>query len=416
MAIIYKKSKFIMKTITIIGGGTAGWLSAIYIKKKYTNYKISIVESSKIGILGAGEGGTPNLKGMLLYNFGFDEEDFLNKVNGTKKYGIIFEGWNDNTSHSFVHGFEASGLEGNTTYSYHFNARLFAEYLKEFALNIGVKYIDNEIKDFELIDNKISKIIFEDLNTIQTDFVIDCSGFKRLIVGNLYKEKWKSYESELIVNSAVPFFLPQHKVDKYPKTIAKAVEYGWIWQIPLQDRWGCGYIYSDKYANETTIVNEINKMFGDKTPTINKSIKFNAGCYENVWVENCIAIGLSGGFLEPLEATSIMTTIVQLKKLPDDIFDYSKRDTYNEFIHNINYQNMMFIRHHYNCSRNDTDFWKEYQNMVLPDQLKDIYDIYNNKKDILGILNIKDKSINFTLPQYMLIHRNNFIQKEKYLI
>jgi tryptophan halogenase len=404
-----------MKKIVIIGGGTAGWLSAIYIKKKYTNHKISIVESSNIGILGAGEGSTPNLKELLVSQFGFNEEDFLNKVNGTKKFGITFEGWNSDINHSFVHGFN-DGIEHSNLYSYHFNARLFAEYLKEFALNIGVEYIDNEIKDFELIDNKVSKIIFEDLSTIDTDFVIDCSGFKRLIIGNLYKEKWKSYKSELIVNSAVPFFLTQDRLDEYPKTIAKAVEYGWIWKIPLQDRWGCGYIFSDKHTNETEIINEINKMFGDKILTINKPIKFNAGCYENVWVENCIAIGLSGGFLEPLEATSIMTTIVQLTNLPNDIFDNTKRDLYNQVIHNVNYQNMMFIRHHYNCSRNDSSFWKEYRNMVLPDELTKIYNKAANPKSVFDILNINNKNIVFSLAQYMLIYENNFIKKGKYLI
>jgi tryptophan halogenase len=405
-----------MKKITIIGGGTAGWLSALYLKNRYTNYKISIVESSKIGILGAGEGGTPNLKGLLINELGIDEDEFLNRVNGTKKYGIVFEGWNENVNYSFVHGFDNNGLEASYAYSYHFNARLFAEFLKEIALKRDIEYIDNEIKDFELLDNKISKIIFEDNSNVQTDFIIDCSGFKRLVIGNLYKGNWKSYENELIVNSAVPFFLPHKNMDRYPKTIAKAVDYGWMWQIPLQDRWGCGYIFSDKYTNEDTIVGEINKMFGDTNTIINKPIKFNAGCYENVWIENSIAIGLSGGFLEPLEATSIMTTIIQLRRLPDDIFDNSKREWYNKFIHNINYQNMMFIRHHYNCSRSDTDFWKEYQNMILPDELKDIYDTYNNKKDILDILNIKDKTINFTLSQYMLIYVNNFIKKQKKLI
>jgi len=407
-----------MKNITIVGGGTAGWLSAVYIKKKYKEYKISIIESSKIGILGAGEGATPNLKGILLHNFGFDEDEFLSRVNGTKKYGIIFEGWNENTNNAYVHGFEAAGLEGRDIHSYHFNARLFAEYLKEKALDIGVEYIDNEILDFELTDNKISKIVFENSDLILTDFVIDCSGFSRLIIGNLYKSKWKSYENELIVNSAVPFFLPQNNLDKYPKTIAKAAKYGWIWQIPLQDRWGCGYIFSDKYANESQIIDEINGMFGDGNLKINKPIKFNAGCYENVWVENCIAVGLSGGFLEPLEATSIMTTILQLRQLPKDIFDYSKRSDYNKFIHNINYQNMMFIRHHYNCSRNDSDFWKEYKSMELSDELKQIYDIHRNRKNIFDILGIINKRINFTLDQYMLVYKNNFVKNDsiKYLI
>ena len=129
-----------MKNIIIVGGGTAGWLSAYFLKRKYPEYNVSLIESTVIGILGAGEGGTPNLRSIIVDDFGFDEDEFLEKVNGTKKYGIIFDKWHSDKKHSFIHGFGYDGLE-NDLYSYHFNARLFAEFLKNKSVEKGVNHI-----------------------------------------------------------------------------------------------------------------------------------------------------------------------------------------------------------------------------------------------------------------------------------
>lgn len=404
-----------MKKIVIVGGGTAGWLSAYFLKRKYPNYNVSLIESTSIGILGAGEGGTPNLHSLLIDEFEFDEDEFLKEVKGTKKYGIIFDKWNSNSNHSFVHGFDSNGLE-NEVYSYHFDARLFANYLKNKSINCGVNHIDSEILNFTQIDNKINKITLKNGNLIYCDFVIDCSGFYRMIIGNLYNSTWNSYQDELLVNSALPFFINQPNVEINQKTVAEAVDWGWMWKIPLQNRWGCGYLYNDEMVSDDFIKNEVIKLYGNNEIQINKKIKFKAGSYENVWVENCIAIGLSSGFLEPLEATSIMTIIFQLKRLPEDIFDYSDRNNYNYDVRKFNYQNMLFIRHHYNCSRNDTLFWKTYRNKETPNDLKRVYNMFNTPEFILNIFEIKLESLTFTKNQYKHIFHNNFIKKENTLI
>lgn len=407
-----------MKRICIVGGGTAGWLSALFIKKKYPEHLISIIESSKIGIIGAGEGATPNLK-ILLEKLEIPEDEFLKNVNGTRKTGIKFIGWNENTEHSFVHGFK-QGIEDVNFYSYHFNARMLAEFLKNIAIKRGVEYLDREVFKFEIADdNKIIKILFLGDGSINCDFVIDCTGFSRMIIGNIYKSKWKSYEDQLIVNSAIPFFLNSKNSEINQKTIASAENFGWIWKIPLQDRWGCGYLYNDSLSRDQDIEEEILKKFKKEEIIINKKIKFLAGCFEEVWIENCIAVGLSTGFLEPLEATSIMTAIFQLENLPDDIFDYSKRDHYNYTIEKLNFQNMTFIRHHYNCSRNDSIFWKEYKKKGKNQELNMIYDnIWSNKrnKDLLDIFSIEGKSMSFTIDQYKLIMGNNFAKGNKSFI
>lgn len=397
------------KKVVVVGGGTAGWLTALYLAKNHSHYDLTIIDSTKIGILGAGEGGTLILRKVLLDEFGFDEKEFLDKVNGTRKYGIVFEGWNKNTDYSFVHGFELNGQEESQSFAYHFDARLFADYLKEKTLELGVKHIDKEVSDFKLYNNNISKIVFDDKTELDSDFVFDCTGFKRMITGNLYNTDWVSFEDELMVNTAIPFQFPNKSITPQPKTIASAQKYGWVWQIPLQNRWGCGYIFSDEYADESTIKNEIEKLFGDKDITIGNTIKFEPGCYDKVWNENTISIGLSTGFLEPLEATSIMTTIFQLKKLPKNLFDDNFRTAYNEYVYSLNFQNMMFIRHHYNCSRNDSQFWLDYRNEELPNELTEIYKS-NTKEEIYDILGIIDKQIIFRLPQYNHIYKNNFME------
>jgi len=405
-----------MKNVIIVGGGTSGWLSAYFFKKKYPNYNISLIESTAIGILGAGEGGTPNLRSILVDDFGFNEDEFLKVVNGTKKFGIIFEGWHNDNTHSFIHGFNYDGLE-NDLYSYHFNARLFAEYLKDKSVNKGVIHIDDEVLDFQQTNNKVTKIVLKSGKEIETDFVIDCSGFHRLVIGNLYNSKWNSYGDELLVNSAIPFFINEVNDNVKQRTIAQAIEWGWMWKIPLQNRWGCGYLYNDTMIDDEFIKKEIERLYKDKDIEINKKIKFNAGSYEDVWIENSIAIGLSSGFLEPLEATSIMTIIFQLRNLPSDIFDSSNKYDYNYKVRKYNYQNMLFLRHHYNCSRNDTIFWKTYHNKKLPELLEKIYSTLNSGNIPLSYtFQIDNDTITFTKEQYKHIFYNNFLKKKNTII
>lgn len=402
------------RNILVIGGGTAGWLSALFLKKKNPQCEVSLIESSSIGILGAGEGGTPNLRSIIVDVFGFDEDDFLNKVNGTRKYGIIFEGWNYNTEHSFVHGFDYNGLE-NETYSYHFNARLFAEYLQNKSKECGVNHIYGEISEFVFNGPKISGVVLESGEILSADFFIDCSGFSRLIIGNIYKEKWNSYEDELLVNSAIPFFINEKNERINQKTLSKAAEFGWIWKIPLLDRWGCGYLYNDKFIDDDHIQKEIIRSHEGKDLSINKKIKFKAGAYENVWIENCVAIGLSSGFLEPLEATSIMTVVFQLKQLPENLFEDTHKDEYNYKVKQFNLQNMIFIRGHYDCSRNDTRFWKEYRGKKIPIVLKKVYDSFLTKESVNKIFGDVENTP-FTKEQYIHIHTNNFYKNRKTII
>jgi tryptophan halogenase len=405
-----------MKNIVIIGGGTAGWLTSLYIQKHYKDSNIIVIESSKIGILGAGEGATPNFVTFLKF-LGINEDEFLKRVNGTKKTGINFENWSENGT-KYKHGFNISSDEPKEIYSYHFNARLLAEYLKEIAVGRNITHIDDNINDLILVDNKVKKIKLESDLILDVDFVFDCSGFHR-IIGKLYDVKWNSYSEHLKVNSAIPYFLSRNDVEMSTTTNAISMKYGWMWQIPLQNRWGCGYIYDKNLISEEEVKKEVIEYIGMDVQ-FNKQINFEPGTYNNIWVENCLMVGLSAGFLEPLEATSINTIILELSefiecKPNDDI------ERFNKYMDSINLQNMLIIRHHYNCSRNDTSFWKLYKDTELPKQLKLItkgnFLSIKTQEDLMEILKVKNSiDIIFSIYSYILINVQNFVKTKKTLI
>lgn len=404
------------KEIVIVGGGTAGWLTALTMEK-LMGYEanISVIESDEIGILGAGEGSTPNFPGILNW-LQIDYNDFLIKTNATHKIGISFENWNSR-GEKYFHPFTAlhtkfdwaiknkkeigveyigylnknnlkldhhilssvlaennlspltvskvEDKENSVHYSFHFDAHLVAKYLRKIGERRKIKRIEGIVKGFRVDkDNQITKVYLKGNEIVKCDFVFDCSGFKRLIIGKLFETKWKSYNTSLKVNSAIPFFLPQENEIK-PYTRAIAMKYGWMWQIPLQNRWGCGYIFDKNYINSEEAKKEVVEFIGTDIQ-FGRTIEFDAGRYEDVWVNNCVAVGLSAGFTEPIEATSIFNAINQLSCISkDNILDYLNGNRefykeYNNWISKLNDDVMDFLQFHYFTDRTDTKFWNDY--------------------------------------------------------
>ena len=394
------------KKIIIVGGGTAGWLSALYVQKLYKDTAdIILVESDEVGILGAGEGSVPSVIGFLT-NLDIDTYDFFLKTNSTHKIGISFENWNGDGK-SFLHDFYSSDTKLNPTaefeylgylmdnnmdinehmlakiiaynnlspfsnnnielvsHSLHFDAHLVADYLKSIGLERGIIRIEGKIADFgQDVYGNVRNIKLENNITIDNiHFVFDCSGFARLIIGKLYNTEWISYEDKLTVNSALPFQLPIDEGHIKPYTKAIAMKYGWMWQIPLQNRWGCGYVFDDNYINSDEAKKEVEDLLGHSIDN-NRTIKFEAGRYKNIWVKNCIAIGLSSGFIEPLEATAINMVTLLLKMLNKFDIDYINGTTIGNY--NLEYGLVTddivdFLQFHYITKRNDTPFWKFYR-------------------------------------------------------
>ena len=405
--------------IVIIGGGTAGWLAAAFLAK--TNkllelnggkpaHDITLVESSNIPIIGAGEGSTglfPDAIFNKLAILGLDEIDFLYGTGATLKTGIRFKDWDgigtqflspiqptntytvniDLDLLSFISNGEAhnaafsgylmdKGLSSyyvnkvktTGTHSYHFDARKVGEYLKNICTKNGVTHIDGEVCTLNrnsLTGNLDSIQLKETNETINAELWIDCSGFARALVKPM-GAGWKSYADILPSNSAIPF-IQNFKDDEDIKleTLSQAMPNGWMWKIPTQERYGCGYVYCDQFTTQNKAVDELEKIIGSKIEPL-RNIKFEAGRLEKCWIKNVIGIGLSGSFLEPLEATAIHTTLIQLDMLchhflyehaSDTIIDTS-RDRYNFFMGRFIDDLKDLIQMHYMTKREDTEFWK----------------------------------------------------------
>jgi tryptophan halogenase len=402
--------------IVIVGGGTAGWLAACYLAKfnhsSDSLNEITVIESSKIPIIGAGEGSTGIFTKIMRNQFaswGMSEKEFLYETESTLKLGINFKDWNgigtqfyspiqpsetamtsvdthvlvshilgnyyDSSPSGYLmaNGYSTYSNSGSTVYghAYHFDAHKVGQYFKKYALKNGVNVIDTEVKSLQR--NSLTgelESVQTTIGKIEGDIWIDCSGFSRVLIGPM-GGGWKSYEEYLKVNAAIPF-IEKFKDGEVPnlETLSQAMNNGWMWKIPTQQRYGCGYVYSDNHTTYDKAVDELMQKFGNKVEPL-RNIKFDCGRVETPWVKNVVAIGLSQGFVEPLEATSIHATIVQLDFLStnslnfacnkSDIVFESNIKRYNEFVNRFFDDIKDLIQIHYMTEREDTEFWKNYK-------------------------------------------------------
>jgi len=393
--------------IIIVGGGTAGWLAALILSKtKGNDHEISVVESSAIGIIGAGEGSTGTLTNIIQNitgKYGCNEKDFVESCDVTPKLGIEHRNWTGDgssyigpidgswTSNSpldfmFLHtlanfdknkwhlnsdnGFLIEENKdtlsvGDGPQAYHFDAHKVGKYFKK-VCGDSVKHIDAEVLNVNLDEQGFINSL--DLSTgikIDGDFFIDATGFSRILMKRL-NIGWHSYKKNLPVDRAMPFLLDYNDNEKIkPVTVAWAHKAGWMWQIPTVNRKGCGYVFSSEFISEEQAQQEIEQSLGKSINPI-KFIKFESGRSNTLWEKNCLAIGLSAAFAEPLEATSIHTTIVQLESFAkfclllnrDLTCDPTTMKIYNEK-HTFMYDLLKdFLVLHYQGGRTDSEFWR----------------------------------------------------------
>ena len=415
--------------IVIVGGGTAGWIAACYYARfnESSKNEIVVIESSKIPIIGAGEGSTGIFTKIVNSHFsqmGINEIDFLNKTKSTLKLGIRFKDWNgdgkeflspvqptettissvdthvlvshilgdyaDSSPSGYLMNNDLStySKSGSTImgHSYHFDAKKVGEYFKEYAIAAGVKCVDTEVTSLNINkDNGELDSIESTIGNISADFWVDCSGFSKVLIGPM-GGGWKSYEEYLPTNSAIPY-IHQYENGETPKleTLAWAMPNGWMWQIPTQERYGCGYVYCDRFVSQDKALEELQRVTGRKIEPL-RNLKFDAGRVDKFWIKNVVAMGLSQGFVEPLEATSIHATLIQLDFLLSNTINFfsKKEDTifnaninrYNEFVGKLFDDIKDLIQLHYMTDREDTEFWKycKYE-MKRTDNVKDILEI-----------------------------------------
>jgi len=411
-----------MKKIVIIGGGAAGWLTALIVNKFWKNTEVTLIESSKIGILGAGEGSTPNF-GFFLSKLGINHDDFFNETNATVKNGLHMQNWtgdNTNLYHMFT-GQPPEMTSSMKNLGYHFDAKLVAKFFKKIALERRVNWIDDEVSKINNLNENITSIELKGGDVIDLDLIFDCSGFARVTSNAINNQEWESYSEYLLVNKALGFFLPQknkYTINDNTLTKVTAMDYGWLFSIPLQHRWGCGYAFNDTYTSVENVKKEIENHLGHEIE-IQKVFDFNPGTFKRSWIGNSISLGLAYSFIEPLEATSLMTTIMQLRKLIEIDFNEEYKENYNTLCYETNEQNSIFIRYHYLNEKLDTPFWKDAYNMPIQPKLKKILDDNNyliptNDIELANFMELKELSYT-QLPFYLNNYRTIYVKNKKSL-
>lgn len=340
----------------ILGGGTAGWLTALYLNKHFPQDEVVVVASSEIGILGAGEGTTPAFM-EYLDEVGITELELVSNCKATLKTGIKFTNWNGDGEHYF-HNF------WDDKYALHFDASLLAKYLQDVAIKRGITLIDGEVIKILTDENDNITTLVTPQAPIIGDFFFDCSGFRRLLIGRVYRGDWEEYD--MPCKRAIPFFLPNDGKNFPDYTESVAMKYGWIWKIPVQGRYGCGYVFDSTMTTDEEAAQEIRDYLGHDF-TSPKTFNFNPGAFKNVWIKNCMAVGLSSGFIEPLEATSIWIQILALKLF---VNNRDNPEKVNNDVKELNEDILSFLYFHYLSQRKDTGFWTDFQtNNYMPEKL-----------------------------------------------
>jgi len=422
-----------IQTIVIVGGGTAGWMSAALLSKVLPpTVKIRLVESEEIGTVGVGEATIPQIRHFNT-TLGLDEDEFIARTQGTFKLGIEFVNWT-RLGHRYIHTFGTTGgrdlglvqfyhywlrlhLSGETgpdigeytfnaiasrknkfmrspniqnsplsniAYAFHFDAGLYARYLREKAEARGVMRTEGKIKTTLLRadDGFIEAVELESGERIAGDLFIDCSGFRGLLIEQALHTGYEDWSRYLPCNRAMA--VPCRSVDEItPYTRSTARSAGWQWRIPLQHRTGNGYVYcsdyiSDDEAAATLLANLDGEALAEPRP-----LRFVTGKRRKFWNKNCVAIGLASGFMEPLESTSIHFIQSSLAKLvaffPDRRFEPVRIDEYNRQVQFEFERSRDFLVLHYKATeRSDSPFWDYCRNMPVPDNLAQKMELFRS--------------------------------------
>jgi len=412
-----------VKDIVIVGGGTAGWMSAAALSKCLgrADVNITLVESEAIGTVGVGEATIPSLAAFN-EQLGIDEDEFIKATNATFKLGIEFVDWDvvgEKYFHPFgTHGFDLEGIPFHQywvkmrmlgdkrpleeyslnakaayagkflrpktehgavmrklAYAFHFDASLYAGFLRKFSEDRGVVRLEGKVVD--VIQNPetgfVHSVVLEDGREISGDLFIDCTGFRGLLIEKTFKTGYTDWSKYLPVNRAVAVG-SSPLVPPMPYTRSTALDAGWKWRIPLQHRTGNGYVYCDEFLSSEKAEETLLEGLDGKPIGAPKHLRFVTGVRNKMWTHNCVAIGLSGGFLEPLESTSIHLIRTGLAKLislfPDKSMPTVERDEYNRLMMNDFIHIRDFLILHYKATRrSDTPFWNYVREMDIPETL-----------------------------------------------
>jgi 2-polyprenyl-6-methoxyphenol hydroxylase-like FAD-dependent oxidoreductase len=404
------------KRIVVVGGGTAGWMTATALATALKGTSVELVESEEIGIVGVGEATFPSIRNFHRL-LGIDEAEFLRATNGSYKLGIEFRDWRAR-GESYFHTFGDFGdLSGSAAvwgqhrrlgeaglgsldeqclssvmarqgrfvvpgqadrynYAYHFDAALYATFLRTLALRRGVRRTEGRIVDVaRRADGGVDRLTLADGRVVAGDLYIDCSGFASLLLGRTLAEPFVDFSHWLPVDRAWACPTERIGTELTPYTRATALEAGWVWRIPLQNRVGNGHVFASRYIDEDRARAQLLQQLDSPAVAEPRLLRFQTGHRARAWVHNVVALGLSGGFLEPLESTSIFLIQRGLGKLIDLLLSGAPLTELVVADYNgVNARQFARVRDfiilHYCLSmRRDSALWRAMATMELPETL-----------------------------------------------
>ena len=420
------------KRIVILGGGTAGWIAANAMIERWgaQGADITLIESPDIGTVGVGEGSTPRLK-VFLDQIGVKESEWMPPCNATYKNGISFVNWSTKPGFErYFHPF-ASQVDRFTTtafffntlarrrgidvhahpdrfsltarlsdnrqgpipdenfpfendYGYHFDAQLLGEYLGDIAKSRGVRHLQARVTDVNRApDGDIASLSIEDGGAVDGDFFVDCSGFRGALIQQALQVPFRSFSENLFNDSAV--VLPTAQSDRIgSQTVSTALKFGWAWEIPLTHRIGNGYVYSSAFCSPDDAETELREFLGLQDSDVEaRHLRMKVGRLESHWHRNCLAVGLSQGFIEPLEATALNIVCNTVYRFMESVdadggLGGAGSKVFNDKV-NEEFEAVRdyIVAHYVLNSRRDTAYWvQNAQNPNLPPMLRRILEIW----------------------------------------
>ncbi|MFL6575026.1 MAG: tryptophan halogenase family protein [Povalibacter sp.] len=450
-----------IRSIVIVGGGTAGWMTAAALSRMLPGFSITLIESAEIGIVGVGEATVPHIR-FFNRRLGIDEADFMRKTQATFKLGIEFVDWG-RIGDSYIHPFGAFGrsLEGvafhhhllrlresgeNTdiaeyslpvmaarhrkfalpaedpasllstfSYAFQFDANLYGPYLREYSIARGVNRREGKVVHTDVLSENgfIRSVTLESGERVEGDLFVDCSGFRGLLIEQALHTGYEDWSHWLPCDRAVAVPCATRE-PSVAYTRATARDAGWQWRIPLQHRVGNGHVFSSRFTSEDRATETLLAHLEGEALAEPRVLRFTTGKRARTWNKNCVAIGLAGGFLEPLESTSIhliqLAITYLLELFPDRTFDRANIDEYNRIM-DVEYERIrdFIILHYHATERADTPFWDYCRTMSIPESLEYKMELFRERGHV-----VKYKDGFFLEPSWLAVYLGQRVVPKRY--